>query len=1061
MSNRRKRKQEEQTVTTEVTKTKKKKKRGCLGCFLTFVIVNLVLVIAIVGVGYGLGNKYSKQYLGVSLPQAFKVVRGITKGGDRDKIVTNAPTEADKNSFYGVLDDTLMLSDGTVNEDTLSLITDTLMGKDEGETESEEVLSARLSAENGDIADSLFSIISRENADYDKLAKFDATYDYSASYEADFVATITDRQLMAVLKSIVEDKLLSSEKVSEFKDYFAFDQLVLSRSEGDKPSIALTASVKAKQFATDKTKSITQIPNFAKKLILKLVPKEIFVEVKIVMGETNQVFVNINGMSESNLANAMKIADGVLKLTGSSKTAQATLDGFVNDYAGEYITLVDDLMDFDANLSADGKIKFDVYGALADALFKESDLTGADLALAYSSVLKADANKMIEDNEKSLFENKYLVIENGEKKEIYSLAPVEGGTPISYRDEFMKEFSAKYLMRTNFYRENATATKAYLEPAYKGSEEGDAVYATPDIKKLTADGELPLDSEGKPYETLYIDGSGNITPIEAVGYKPIYLFDYIELEFEDIAALMGMGNSEKTGNIELKSLFDASGMRKALYDLDGKVAENEADWFVNQARTVEENPTKNLTFMLNEKMLGALVDAKMKDIVTGENELLSSLKLRFTGLYASPDAETVALTQTVDGEEVPTGDSVTVKRSYMTVGFTADAKAVFGDNELFPALVGETIAIAVRVEITPELEDKYLSEAKIYYADLGESRTKELLDTMGKADFAQFDISMINEQIGKPIRDMITTIKETLGGVTISTEVMQVPDAFQLINTQLFTVDETKVYKGSPIEFTADELHAVMGALYDLPPVEYLFVEEMGKSYHFLTNGIDKTLYDGEAEFVDVYDAIEYFPHDSTTHDWEKHHNNYYKRAIHLNHLYEVQSNPAVSALINLPALTSDLGEVVGYYDSDVEEEDYEFFTFEYHLSGYLEGADSNASLLDIDTIFATFRVDKEQKLDALGRRESEVTGEPFVPVSYMTTLVINTMNAEERETLLKMIVYFSDDPENAVNKFLDVERQIGELAYTLDHNTYAHEFIKYGKITNPISGTTIYEMPI
>ncbi len=996
---------------------KKKKKRGCLGCFLAFIIINVVFTAALLGVGYGVGNKYSKQYLGVTLPQAIKVASALTKG-DRDKIITNAPTEADEASFYGVLDDVLLLRDGTIDKESLSLLTDSLTSSTSDDGESQDVVAARLAAESGDVESSLFSLINRENADVEKLARFDASYDYSASYDADFVAVINDRQLMALVKSMLDEKLSSaSGTTGEILQYLSFDQLVLSRSGDDKPEVALTASIGARALVGEKLGSVSEIPGFAKKLVKKITPKEIFVEVKITMGDTNSAVVNINGMSEAKHSNAMKIADGILKLTGAKKSAQETIDGFVNDYAGNFISLADDMLHFGKNVQSDGKLKLDLFGALATTLFEDSELRGEDLALAYSSVLRADAEKLLAENENSMFENEY----------------------IDYREEFLKEFSAKYLMRTNFYRESPSSTKAYLQPAYKGADSDDAVYSTVDIKQRTSDGELPVDEEGRPYDTLYLDGDDKIKTIDEGNYKPLYLLEYVELSFSDVAALMGVGESEKVGNVELQTLFDPSGMRKALYQIDGEVPEDENKWFVNQARTVEENPDENLTFMLDERMLGALVNEQMEDIITGENELLSSLKLRWTGLQAVDVPETVELTETVDEVEVPTGNTMIVKRSYMTVGFSASTASVFGENELFPSLTGETLSIAVRVEITPELEDKYLGKPLIYYADLGANRTAELLDAMERANLSQFDVEMINEQIGKPIRNVIKTMQEKLGGVTVATGTMHIPDAFQLIKTQMLPYDETKVYKGVPIEITADELHEIMKDLYDLPPVEY--VEYNGREYHFLTNGSEEV--DGVREFKDVYDAVEYFPQDDSTHGESINHDNFPQRVINLNQMYKIKDNPALSALVRLPALSADLGEAVGYYDSDHTEAGYEFFTFEYHISDYLEGADSNASLLDIDTIFATFRVDKEIMLD----KDGNVTTNKSEAKRYHTTLILNTMDESTKENLLKLIVYLSTDPEDSKDIFSDVEKQIGELAYLIDHNEYAHEFIQYGTI--------------
>lgn len=1012
-------------------KKKKKKGRSCCGCFLGVTISFVVLIVAAVGGGLIFANNYLKTNFGVSVGDAFNVLKTLYDG-DRATMVTNAPTAEDEQAFYGAVGDSLYLKDGSVTADTIKPIIGSMSGDEGGESAVEapvtqQLKAVRTAAEGGDTVGTLANLISRENADMERLSAFGDDYDFEANYEKDFVTTVTDRQLMSLVKGMISDKMQGNAMLEKL----SLDQLVLAKAVTGEPVITLTASVNVEALVVDIVPQNDKIPAFAYKVLEKILPGEIFVDAEITMGETNRVRIVINKMSEENYQNAMKIISGALKLAGKDVDAQAFLDDTFNSFASTALDAVDEYIDLKKNIGDNGTVRFDLYTALSSALFKDKGVTGPELAFTYTSMLTADIDAMIKSNEEHLFENNYIVVDNGVEKVVYNATPADGDKPIEYKDEFIEEFEAKYLMRTEFYRDGIEASKVYLQPAYKYTDDGQTVIvSTPDLEKAYG-GELPLDSEGKPLTELWYkpateseDASVSVAE-DATHTVKITILDFVKFEFKEVAALMGIGSSDKVGKIQLYSLFDSSGMRKELYKIDEEVPEDRAKWFVNQPRTGEG---ETLTFELTEKMLAALVDEQMGSIMNGGNALIAALDMKWTALSCAAAPETVALTATqADGSEVATGETLTVTRRYMAIGFETETEALFKDMSMLTGIVGDKIGLIVKVDITPELEDKYLESAVVEYCDLSASRTDKVLTILKKAGMKDLDFETISDQIAKPIRDAIQKMKTTFGEVTIKNGVMEVPDAFMLIKTQMFKEDESKKYEGETISFTADELQTVMRGLYNTPPI-YIENKGLPTEAHFLTNGkTDDTRYER------AYDESGHIFLPDNAVDGENHDNNK-DAATRLNNLYHLKSSNSsdgVLALVAkmLPTLNSDLGDVVGYYDSSDVHGDYMFITFEYKMSKYLEGADANASLLDIDTVYATFRVNKSKWLD----KDGVETNDSASADRYGTTLIINTMTPAERTELLKMMIYLSDDDSDASKKFVDLEKNIGQLAWKLE----------------------------
>ena len=180
---------------------KKKQKRGrrrCCSCLISCCMFVFVIIAAGCGVGYYFANDYLQKNFDVSFKEAVGVIGSLYEG-DRDKIVTNAPSKEDEQALYDEIGDILLFKDGTINEETLAPIIDTLKDGMSEETGQSNV-AIRLAGE-GDIQSALVNLVSKDNIDPVKIAKFTDEYDFNLSYEEDFleerdahvaVGTITD-----------------------------------------------------------------------------------------------------------------------------------------------------------------------------------------------------------------------------------------------------------------------------------------------------------------------------------------------------------------------------------------------------------------------------------------------------------------------------------------------------------------------------------------------------------------------------------------------------------------------------------------------------------------------------------------------------------------------------------------------------------------------------------------------------------------------------------------------------------------------------------------------------
>ncbi len=949
-------------------KPKKKKKPGCCGCFAIFCLVFVLIIGAGVGVGWYFGDKYMKQYFDMSLTDAFGVIGGLYKA-DEKKIVTNAPDATDEQNFYDAVGESLYLKDGALNSENFSAISGTITGGSSGSGASTEttttptenqVNAVRKAAESGDTQSALENLICRENMDVDKVrAKFTAGYDYSSNYTADFTVEVTDKELFSALKTVLDDKL--SEQENAVLEYLTFEQLTLSKSANGNAVVSIVAKLDLKGFIG---KQLDGAPGIAKWAATTFLPKKIYVTASVETSEKLTADVLINQMDEKGKENVYKLVSGILKLQGAENTdAKKYLSDTVDSAMGSAVKAINDALDLNGNVS-DGKIRFDIYNALAATAFSGKDVSKIELAEAYTSVVAADLDKMLENNEKLLFENKWELENAGQIVEVYSTDDEDmiskGATNINYGDRFTAEFEKKYLMRTEFYR---VGEKTYFDPVW--TDANGNVYKQ---SELRLNGAAPTEKNKRLYRQIAEPHAikENVAGSETADYDVLLIAEFVELDYNDLAALMGVGTSEKTTGIKLEGLFDSN---KLTEKLGGGVAETRDEQFLYRS-------DDELRFDLTDKMLGRLMAEQTKTVFGGDNALTSSLELKFVGLTRG-DEETLTLTDeagNVIGAEP-------IERRFMTVGFIADVDQAVGSVGMIKSLIGDRIGVIVKLDVTPGLENKYLNAPAIEYADLGKTRSDDLMATLEKIGATSFKPEELDRQLAQPVRDLIAKMSKTLGEVTVENDKMSVPDVFAVLAAQLFPLNSEKTFGGEQISLGGPEVQVALQGVYDLPPV--------------------------------------------TTVDDKR----YIERVTGSHYDYEVQTNK-VDNINNLGVSKpdNDLGRVLGYYED--EKSDIMYISYDYSLAKYLDGSSSDMSLLAVDEVVVTFEIDKLHVETVNGKQ------------CYKTKMWVNDMSEADRALLEKMITYFDQSNEN---KFPELEAKMGAFAYTLINSETLKNFVDNG----------------
>lgn len=347
----------------EAKPPKKKKKRSkCCTCCLIFLIVMLVFFGVAFGIGWYFGDKYTKQYLGMSLGDVLGTV-GDLYWADDDDVVSNPYNNRDLDGFYSELKRNLLLKDDAEVDFDKALEDAVNKFLNDGANSSGGAQSKPLGSDGttdgagegesgSDVMDILVNMITdvftRENIDIERLDRYDE-FDPSTD---EYIFDLKDKQIAAFLNAVLrhvfnnKDKIEALSSVSDIVDVSSCVSLKQVIFRGQKITVdeqEKTVSVadvtlwlglqKAANGAIKhflKEAGIGWLGGFAGWFGDVLLPENIYITVTVPLTAEGEADFLINDMDAKELARAKKLINNVLKLVSDGEPM--TIEGKIAEY---------------------------------------------------------------------------------------------------------------------------------------------------------------------------------------------------------------------------------------------------------------------------------------------------------------------------------------------------------------------------------------------------------------------------------------------------------------------------------------------------------------------------------------------------------------------------------------------------------------------------------------------------------------------------------------------------------------------------------------------------------
>ncbi len=418
----------------------KKKRRGCLGCLIT----SLVLIVVIGVAGFFVGDHFSKQYLGMGLIDAFKVL-GDLKDSD-SSVVTNGYSGEDEVNANTAIKQALFIKPSADVEisDVISAIVngeETVSGEQGAITYGIKYLSSSNESKNA-VVDVIDDFLTEENIDFDRISGYN-----SSRHDSDYTLKLTDKQVAALINGAL-DKILGKDGIvdaledlgiDDIRSVVSFDQIII----GD-GTITATVSIATQKTANTAIKqAIGKDLSFLTKLFL---PKRFYLTLTTDLDFEN-VKIKINKMNDAAMNRAFKLVENVSSLTGNSIDVQKLISEKLQDVAKPMVDKVRGYLPSDG--LKDGQFKIDVWKTIVDvALNKGKEdskkVTAQELIQSLSYMSQSNATNAIKGDHAS--ENQYY--DSATDKVVYKPVVIaDTMTLMNYQNEFMKEIAKKYSLR--------------------------------------------------------------------------------------------------------------------------------------------------------------------------------------------------------------------------------------------------------------------------------------------------------------------------------------------------------------------------------------------------------------------------------------------------------------------------------------------------------------------------------------------------------------------------------------------------------------------------------------
>lgn len=444
-----------------------KKRSKCCTCCLIFVIVMLVIFGAAFGVGWYFGDKFTKEYFGMSLGDTLGVASDLYWTDDAD-VVKRPFKKSDVDGFYTEIKRNLLLKEDAEVDFDAALIesiekyfnadgakpayNDALAGTPESGGKDNSLLDV--------FTDMIASVFNRENIDIELLE----AYDESAPSGDEYIFNLNDKQLAAFVSAVLDSALKNAGAIDSIKEYSTM--MDLSKVVELKQIIFKAKSVKnadGTQNIEATTADVTiwiglqDAAGQAIKYFMKdagfgwaggmaawfgdvILPENLYVTMSLPLFGDGAPQIKINDMGAKDMARAKKLIDGIISQSGGSKTLDELLTEFGNKMK-PYLESATRKMEFDD--AAHGNIKMDLLDtiiSMASDKDQSDRLTKSDFIYLLQALL-SDGEQTLKTLEPYRFKNIYI---DADGKEVF----IDGGstelTPIDYEQLFIAEIENKY-----------------------------------------------------------------------------------------------------------------------------------------------------------------------------------------------------------------------------------------------------------------------------------------------------------------------------------------------------------------------------------------------------------------------------------------------------------------------------------------------------------------------------------------------------------------------------------------------------------------------------------------
>lgn len=349
-----------------------RKKSGGLTCLITLCCVVIIFLGGVVGAGFILYEKYARPILGISLTEAFGLLKGVYSP-DRDEIITNPYDEVNDNeAFYNNLKGALCLApDFKIN------INDILNGVLNQKTQQ------AYGAKENPTADDKFTT---GNEYFDEMLS-KAEFDFSALEDYDGKAkyfNITDVQLA----SVMQEALKNASNITQLKpveerigvklpDVIRVEQVIFAES-ASKPKLTATVSLDVRELLASiivkEKDTFSGVPTFLLDLLPKLLPKELLVSLTFFPEYSADAIaiepiISINTANDEVLKRMLTSIDNYLVSGGGEKIFTPTLSTIATT-VNSSLSQVTEIIGKDSIIyqGATNTLKIDTLGAVLMAM---------------------------------------------------------------------------------------------------------------------------------------------------------------------------------------------------------------------------------------------------------------------------------------------------------------------------------------------------------------------------------------------------------------------------------------------------------------------------------------------------------------------------------------------------------------------------------------------------------------------------------------------------------------------------------------------------------------------